>query len=105
MEKVSVYKLFKGIVKKRYLLTAVLFFVWISIFDSNSWFIRLKLEENLEKLKTEKAFYQQKIKKDSIYLHELKTNRANLEKFAREKYLMKKDNEDIFIIVEEKEDN
>ncbi len=102
MEKESFYKVLNGIVKKRYLLTAVIFFVWISVIDSNSWFTRLKLEKNLEKLKTEKEFYQKKIKEDSVYLNELKTNRANLEKFAREKYLMKKDNEDIFVIVPQK---
>ena len=41
------------------------------------------------------------IKKDKNRIHELKTNRDNLEKFAREQYLMKKKNEDIFIIIEE----
>ena len=102
MDKGAFYKLYNGIVKKRYLLTGVIFFVWISVIDSNSWIDRLRLQKNLEKLETEKSFYQKKIKEDSVYLHELKTNKANLEKFAREKYLMKKENEDIFIIVIEK---
>jgi len=99
MKKESFFKILKGIAKKRYLLTGVIFFVWISVIDSNSWITRLRLQKNLDKLETEKAFYQKKIKEDSVYLHELKTNKANLEKFAREKYLMKKENEDIFIIV------
>ena len=102
MDKGAFYKLYNGIVKKRYLLTGVIFFVWISVIDSNSWIDRLRLQKNLEKLETEKSFYQKKIKEDSVYLHELKTNKANLEKFAREKYLMKKENEDIFIIVTQK---
>ncbi len=103
MNKESFYRIIKGIAKKRYLLTGVVFVVWISIFDTNSIVTRLRLQKNLEQLEMEKEFYQKKIKEDSIYLYELKTNKANLEKFAREKYLMKKENEDIFIIVEEKE--
>ena len=103
MNKESFIKIYNGIAKKRFLLTGVIFIVWISIIDSNSWITRLRLQKNLDKLKTEKVFYQKKIKEDSIYLNELKTNKANLEKFAREKYLMKKENEDIFIIVPQKE--
>ena len=99
MEKKSFNRVYNGIAKKKFLITFVIFFIWVSIGDSHSWFIRIKLEKNLVKLKTEKEFYKNKIMEDSIYLHELKTNKANLEKFAREKYLMKKDNEDIFVIV------
>jgi cell division protein FtsB len=49
----------------------------------------------------EKEYYQQKIEEDRRRIDELKTNTENLEKFAREQYLMKKDNEDIFVIVDE----
>jgi hypothetical protein len=61
----------------------------------------MRLKDDMIKLETEKAFYQGKIVKDSTDLYELKTNDKNLEKFARENYMMKKDNEDIFVIVEE----
>jgi cell division protein FtsB len=54
-----------------------------------------------KELQEEKEFYRQKIREDSTKLHQLKTNEENLEEFAREEYYMKKDNEDIFIIVEE----
>lgn len=60
-----------------------------------------KYQNNIEALKKDKKHYLTKIKKDKESIHELKTNRENLEKFAREKYLMKKRNEDIFIIIEE----
>lgn len=55
----------------------------------------------LNKLEEEKEFYQDEIKQIRADLKELKTNPKTLEKFAREKYLMKKDNEELFVIVEE----
>jgi len=54
----------------------------------------------LHQLEQDKIFYEEKIKEDNAKVEELKSNPANLEKFAREQYLMKKDNEDIFIITE-----
>ena len=55
----------------------------------------------LNKLEEEKAFYEEEIKKTITDLEDLKSNPKSLEKFAREKYLMKKDNEELFVIVEE----
>jgi cell division protein FtsB len=54
----------------------------------------------MRQLQRDKAYYEKKIKEDTQQLKELKTNRENLEKFAREQYLMKKDNEDIFVFVD-----
>lgn len=102
MNKEALYKIYKGFIKRRFLLTFVIFIVWTALIDSNSWLNRLQYEQTLDKLKTEKLFYEKKIKEDSIYLNELKTNNANLEKFAREKHLMKKENEDLFVIVPKK---
>ena len=63
------------------------------------------MRAELKKLKTQKKFYVDEIKKDKEKLRELRTNPKTLEKFAREKYLMKKENEEIFVIVEEKKSN
>ncbi|MFN8257745.1 MAG: septum formation inhibitor [Bacteroidales bacterium] len=101
MEKEIIDKSFKAIVKNKYLITGVVFFIWIALFDASSWYDRIRLKREYIKLENEKNFYLEKIKRDSISYQELKTNNENLEKFARENYLMKKDNEDIFIIVEE----
>lgn len=90
----------KALAKNKFLLTGALFVIWIALFDPNSWYDRNRLEEKKEKLIKEKEFYVDKIKKDSLSLKELKTNKENLEKFARENFLMKKDNEEIFVIVE-----
>ncbi len=55
---------------------------------------------NLKQLERDRVYYLEQIKTDSARLQELRTNDKNLEKFAREQYLMKKDNEDIFIVID-----
>ena len=75
------------------------FVVWISFFDRNDLLTQYKLRSQLNKLNEEKAFFINEIKKDSEELIELKTNPKTLEKFGREKYLMKKDNEEIFVVI------
>ena len=57
--------------------------------------------KNLRQLERDKEYYQERIEEDSRKLNELRTSDENLEKFAREQYFMKKDNEDIYIIVDE----
>ena len=69
--------------------------------DSNDLISRFKLGAKLRNLDREKAYYQKKIADVEKDRHELMTDRELLEKFAREKYLMKKETEDIFIIQEE----
>jgi cell division protein FtsB len=54
----------------------------------------------LKELQESKAWYQKEIAKESTEAEELKTNPAVVEKYAREKYLMKRENEDIFIVPE-----
>ncbi|PID89790.1 MAG: septum formation initiator [Bacteroidia bacterium] len=84
---------------RKFAIAGGLFVIWMFFFDDNSFFNRWKFEEKLTELKEEKQYYVDKIMVDSAQLSELKTNKNKLEKFAREKYLMKKKNEDIFIIV------
>lgn len=84
----------------KYTLVGLLFLVWISFFDKNSLVEKSLLRNKIRTLSKEEAYYKQKIKEDSCKIKELLGNRDNLEKFAREQYLMKKSDEDIFIIVE-----
>ncbi len=81
-------------------LVGLLFLVWISFFDKNSFVEKAQLRNKISTLSKEKTYYQQKIEEDNRKMKELLSNRDNLEKFAREQYLMKKKDEDIFIIVE-----
>ncbi len=67
-------------------------------FDANSWLIHRELNNEIEQLKSKKSFYSGEIKMDNKLMKKFETIEG-LEKYAREKYYMKKKNEDIFIIV------
>jgi hypothetical protein len=87
--------------RNKYLIAIAVFLVWLLIFDRNSLIDRMKYMRNLRDLEVEKQFYIERIEEDSRRLNELKTDNENLEKFAREQYFMKKENEDVFVIIEE----
>ena len=89
------------IVKNKFFLAALAFIVWISLFDENNLIERYRLSADLKQLAKDKTYYLEKIEQDAIRLKELQTNDKNLEKFAREQYLMKRDDEDVFVIVKE----
>ncbi len=92
-------KLFKTIANK-YLIAFIVFSVWMIFIDDNNIFFLRKNVNKLKEYRVEKAYFLEKIKKDSIHLQEMKANAKNLEKFAREEFLMKKKDEDIFLIIE-----
>ena len=71
--------------------------------DRNDFIAQSQQVHKLNSLKKEKTYYQEEILKTQQDLTELTTDPEHLEKFAREKYLMKKDNEDIFVIVRKKD--
>ena len=68
-------------------------------FDRNNVISQFELRSKLNQLQEDRIYYMEEIKKDRQDMNQLLSNPKNLEKFAREKYLMKKDNEDIFLIV------
>jgi cell division protein DivIC len=88
------------ILLNKYFITLVIFAAWMVFFDSNNVMNRRKLNSKLQELQQEKKFYLDAIRHDSIQNLELMTDSLELEKFAREKYLMKKDNEDLFLIID-----
>ncbi|MFC2102553.1 septum formation initiator family protein [Bacteroidota bacterium] len=94
------WKKILNIVFNKYFLTSVAFLVWLFFFDSNNIILRLKLKNQLNQLRIEKQFYLDEIRKDSILTEKLLSDTAELERFAREKYLMKKENEDVFLVID-----
>lgn len=84
-----------------YFVTAISFLAWMIFLDSNDLISRFKMSSKLRSLEREKEFYQEKISDVEKDRTELMTNKELLEKFAREKYLMKKESEDLFIVQEE----
>jgi cell division protein FtsB len=71
--------------------------VWMSIFDSNNFIDLVQLRSEINDLEDKKEYYIKEIAAARKTQIELFSNTRNLEKFAREKYYMKKDNEDLFI--------
>lgn len=83
-----------------YFVTGITFLVWMTFLDSNDLINRFRLSAKLRALENEKEYYQEKIKEVEEDRQELMGTSELLEKFAREKYLMKKPTEDIFIVEE-----
>ena len=92
-------KIFSFFINKYFLIT-VAFVIWLFFFDSNNILNRLRYNDKLKELKQEKHFYLDEIRNDSVLTQKLLTDSLELEKFAREKYMMKKDKEDVFIVID-----
>jgi len=88
--------------KNKYLLTMLGLAVWVIFFDKNDLRTQMELRKDVKQLEEERNYYAHEIAEISSDLRELTSNPKTLEKFAREKYLMNRDNEEIFKIVEEK---
>lgn len=93
----------KYVLKNKYYLTSILFLIWMLFLDRNDIITQVRHVIGLNRINQDKEYYREEIEKINNDLRELKSNKKQLEKFARENYLMKKDNEDIFIIVKEEE--
>ena len=72
-------------------------------FDQYNAVDRIKMSSEINQLEEDREYYLEQIQKDSARLSELTTNKENLEKYAREQFLMKKPNEDVFVVIEEKD--
>ncbi|MCS6933859.1 MAG: septum formation initiator family protein [Chitinophagales bacterium] len=91
-----------GWVKNPYLITLMLFSAWMLFLDENNLILQYRKWKQLRELQEKRDFYTANIANTQQALNELKTNSATQEKFAREHYLMKKDNEEIFVFVPSK---
>lgn len=85
--------------KNKYLITSVVFLVLMIFLDRNNLVSQYKLRKELNGLRDELQFYREQAKTDSIEISRLLGDSLQLEKLGREKYMMKRDSEDIYIIV------
>ena len=88
--------------RNKYVLTIAVFTIWMLFFDQNNAVDRIRMTSEIRQLEEDREYYLEQIQKDSARLSELTTNKENLEKYAREQFLMKKDNEDVFVVIEQK---
>ena len=78
----------------------VVFLVWMLFFDRNNILNQIQLRQNLHQYQKEKQFYLEQIAADSEATYDLMSDSVHLEKFARERYYMKKDSEDVFLMIQ-----
>jgi cell division protein FtsB len=87
------------LLKNKFFLVTLAFVVWMIFFDRNDLFSQYQYHQQVKKLRVERDFYKAQTDQVNKELNELTTNPQQLEKFAREKYLMKKTNEDVYVVV------
>ena len=83
--------------KNKYLLASVLFLAFIMFFDDRDLITNYHYRRQLGELQQSKKFYEGEINRTRAELEQLKADASTIEKYAREKYLMKRDNEDLFL--------
>lgn len=86
----------------RYFILTVAFAVWMIFFDQNSFFVHRELDKQVRLLEVDEQYYQEHLDRETDKLNQLNSNPAEIERIAREKHFLKKDDEDIFIIQQEK---
>lgn len=82
----------------RYTILGFCFIIWMIFFDQNSLFTHLELDKQISDLERDEAYFKQNLENEDKKLKVLIENPAEIERIAREKFYLKKDNEDIFII-------
>ena len=97
LEETKQKKTWLKIVSNKYLLISLLFAVWMLFLDNYSYMDQRQLNKQIDELQDNKKYYQDEIKKDHQSIKLLK-NQDQVEKYAREKYYMKRENEDIYIV-------
>ncbi len=94
----------KKLFLNKYFLVGTGFVIWMIFADQESIVVQYKLSKEIKSLEQQKRFYLEEIEKNKSSLDVLTNDTASLEKFARENYYMKKDNEDVFVVVEEEDE-
>ena len=89
--------------KNKFFISAAAFIAWILFFDEKDLFTGYRHIQELNQLQQSKQYYTGQIAREQAELEKLKNNPATLEKYAREKYYMKRDQEDLFLVPEQRE--
>ena len=90
-----------SLLRNKYFLAFLIVLVWLVFFDTHSFVRQWRLQRQLRELQAEREYYREEIMRDSTAIENLKSDPEALERYAREKYHMKREGEDIYIIVDE----
>lgn len=91
-------RLLAAILRNKYLLTITVFAVWMLFFDKNDVFTLMQRRRDLAEVEKSKAYFSQKIAESKKFSKDIQSDAAAIEKFARERYFMKRENEDLYLI-------
>lgn len=87
-----------SIIRNKYIIALACFVTWMAFFDPKDWSLIAARKEKLRDLKESEEQLNKQISSTRVELNMLKTSAETIEKYAREKYYMKKDNEDLFVV-------
>ncbi len=85
--------------RNKYALATLAMLLWITFFHNNDLISQMGARMKLNQLENEQEYYRQRIEETKAAIHDLTTNKESLEKFAREHHHMKKEDEDIFLVI------
>ena len=91
-------------IHNKYFYTGLVFLIWWIFFDQESLIVQYNISNIKSGLQDQKEYYLDEIEKDKKSIETLQNDTVKLEKYARERYLMKKDNEDVYVIVRDEEE-
>ena len=96
---VNMRSFFRKYINNKYFYTGLAFVVWLVFFDQESIIEQFRLNSTLNGLEEQKEFYNNEIRKNENTIYLLENDSSMLERFARENYYMKRDNEDVFVVI------
>lgn len=88
----------------RYVIIGAVFAVWMLLFDNSSWLVHRELNREIDDVDQAIEYYKEEIDADRNTLHDLDSVPGTLERIAREEHLMKRENEDVFIIKDDEKE-
>lgn len=89
----------KKYILNKFFITGFAFVAWMTFFDQESFIDQYQLSQTLGDLESKKQYYLNEITNNELNIDLLQSDSTHIEKFAREKYFMKKDNEEVFVII------
>ncbi|HKK66974.1 MAG TPA: septum formation initiator family protein [Bacteroidales bacterium] len=96
----SIWAFIAPVVKNKYILSVLIFILWIGVFDSYNLIDRIQDVNQLRELQKERDYFKEEIQNYRTQIRQLESSPQMLEKFAREQHLMKAKDEDVFIILD-----
>jgi len=98
------FKKILKIARNKYFIVGLVAIIWIVFFDDHNLLSQINTKKELNNLEQKKTYYQDEISQDKEMLYKIKSDTSFMQAYGRKKYLMKKDNEEIFLIIRSEED-